>query len=362
MLKKSVLLKTLPIGEPIAQNIFDEHDRLLLRQGSILTPEFIQRLESNNIDSVYIVMDIATNQESRPNKDENKSKPIFKSVPANFYTFYNELLYEQDRIELRGYYKKPIQKEFLNQVNAFIELLTRDPDTSLQFFLDIKKSQNKYKYNEHHINTGIMAILISKWLNFDSNLTKEIAITSMLHDIGETRIPSKILKKPGTLTKDEREIIETHPTIGVQILNKTDWINNRELYGVLTHHERLNGQGYPYKLLGSKITIHARVTAVASILNVATTDRPYARAKNILEVLLEIRNRSYGELDSKVARVLYENIIDFLHRNRKTILLNNGDKGHLLKGHKQELKLIINGERGVYDLDDVKSPRVVNIS
>ena len=123
----------------------------------------------------------------------------------------------------------------------------------------------------------------------------------MLHDIGETRIPSTILRKTGKLTKEEREMIQTHPTIGMQILNKTDWINNRELYGVLTHHERLNGQGYPYKLLGSKITIHARVTAVASIFNVATTDRPYARAKNLLEILMEIRNRSYGELDSKVA-------------------------------------------------------------
>lgn len=247
-------------------------------------------------------------------------------------------------------------------VNGFIELLTLDPERSLQFFLDIKKSQGEYKYNQHHVNTGILAILISKWLDLDSNLMKEIAITSMLHDIGETRIPPKILKKPGKLTSSEREVIETHPIIGLQILNKTDWINNRELYGVLTHHERLNGQGYPYKLLGSKITIHARVTAVASIFNIATTNRPYANAKNILEILLEIRNRSYGELDSKVARILYDNITDFLHRNKKTILLSNGDKGYLKKGHKQELKLLINGEKKIYDLDDANCPKIVSIS
>lgn len=362
MLKKPVPLDSLPIGEPIAQNIFDAHDRLLLRQGSILTPEFIKRLESNNIDSVFIAIQIANNQNSNKSGHQNKPKPVSQPVSANYYTFYNELLYEQDRIELRGHYKKPIQKEFLTKVNAFIELLTSNPERSLQFFLDIKKSQNEYKYNQYHVNTGILAILISKWLDFDSNLTKEIAITSMLHDIGETRIPPKILKKPSKLTKSERDIIETHPTIGLQILNKTDWINNRELYGVLTHHERLNGQGYPHKLLGSKITIHARVTAVASIFNVATTDRPYARAKNILEILLEIRNRSYGELDSKVARILYNNITDFLHRNKKVILLSNGDKGYLKEGNKQDLKLLINGEKGIYDLDDATCPKVVNIS
>lgn len=356
MLKKAVPLSSLPIGEPIAQNIFDERDRLLLRQGSILSPEFIQRLESNNIESVFIAIEINNLQDDRP-------KPkISKPIPTNFHTLYHELLYEQDRIELRGNYKKPIQKEFLTKINGFIELLSIDLEKSLDFFMDIKFSHTEYRYNKHHINTGILAILIANWLDFDENLIKEIAITAMLHDIGETRISPKILKKPGKLTESELNIVKTHPTIGLEILSKTDWINNKELYGVLTHHERLNGTGYPYKLLGSKITIHARITAVASIFNTATTDRPYSKAKNILQILLELRNRSYGELDSKITRIIYDKLSYYLQNNKKTILLNNGDKGHLKRINMQETKLVINGERGIYDLDDVNCPRVVSIS
>ncbi len=356
MLKKAVPLSSLPIGKPIAQNIFDERDRLLLREGSILSAEFIQRLKSNDIDSVFIAMEVNTKPE------EDKPKPIAKPTLTNYHTLYNELLYEQNRIELRGYYKKPIQKEFLTKVNGLIALLKIDLDSSLNFFMDIKSSPTEYQYNKHHTNTGILAVLISSWLDLDNNLIKEATIASMLHDIGETRISPKILKKPGKLTESELNIVKTHPVIGVEILSKTDWINNKELYGVLTHHERLNGTGYPYKLLGSKIIIHARIAAVASIFNAATTNRPYTKAKNILEVMLELRNRSYGELDSKVTRILYNKLADYIEKNNKTILLNNGDKGHLKRLNKQETRLFIYGENDVYNLDDANCPKIISIS
>ncbi|HZK43396.1 MAG TPA: HD domain-containing phosphohydrolase [Syntrophomonadaceae bacterium] len=356
MLKKAVPLSSLPIGEPIAQSIFDGRDRLLLKQGSILTQSFIARLESNDIDSVFIAVEIKETP-------KNKAKSIkSKFIPPNFHTLYDELLYEQDRIELRGNYIKPIQTELLTEINGLIELIKIDPEMSLDFFMKMKSSQTDYQYDTHHVNSAILAILIGIWLDLDSRLLKEITVTAMLHDIGETRIPPDILKKPGKLNDSELNIVKTHPTLGTQILSKTDWINNRELYGVLTHHERLNGQGYPYNLLGSKITIHSRVTAVASIFNTATTDRPYSRAKNIIDILLELRNRSFGELDSKVTRVLYDKILEYLQKNEKIILLNNGDKGHLKRINIKGPKLLITGENGVYDLDDINAPKIISIS
>ncbi len=302
-MKKSIPLRSLSIGEPLAQDIYDEQNRLLLKAGTHLSDQYIASLQSKGIETVLVAITpkISSPKEASGELLEKKTLPVMDLREP-----YYDLLREQARVKLRGYNIKRIHKEFNLKTRGFTDLLLKDPEASLKFYLQIKQSQIEYNYEEHHVNTGILAALISNWLGLDKHIIYEIMNVSMLHDIGGTRIPPDILQKPGSLDRNEREIVHTHPSVGFKILSKTDWLSSRELYGVLTHHERLNGHGYPNKLLGSQIIIHSRVTAVASIFNAATTDRPYANAKSPAKILLELRDRSFGELDSKVTRVLYE--------------------------------------------------------
>lgn len=352
---KRIPLDSLPAGNPVTQNIYDENNRLLLKQGMTLSPEFIEKLKSNNIDEVYIKIQLP----NTPSQETIKDKRIY--VPTHlFQKYYDNILYELERIKLRGYYFKPIQKEILSISADFTNLLLKDTEAALDFFFQLKRANSNYSYIHHHANTYILAALISNWLNLEQTTIKEISVVALLHDIGETRIPQHILRKSERLTEEEKKIIRTHPTIGLQILSKTDWINNRELYGILTHHERLNGQGYPNGILGSKIPIHSRIVSVASILNVATTNRAHAKAKNILKILLELRDRSYGELDSKVTRVLYNKVSECLLKNNKVIYLENGDRGYL-KQEDNKVKILIQGEKDLYNLDDYTCPKIINI-
>lgn len=310
-LTKSISLTSLAIGEPLAKDIYDEHGRLLLRAGTQLSQDFINRLQVKGIETVHveIVPQIIDEAPAEP-----LGKPAEKKVVniVDFANPYKDLLYEETRVKVRGYNFKQIHKDFQQKVREFTDLLLKDPEASLEFYLWTKRAQVEYNYEEHHVNTGILAALICSWLGVDKSTTYEIVNVAMLHDIGETRISQDILQKPGPLTWEEMEIVRQHPTIGFEILYRTEWITPRELLGVLTHHERLNGTGYPNKLLGSQIIIHSRITAVASIFNSATTDRPYARGKNPADALAELRNRSFGELDAKVTRVLYEKVVPHL--------------------------------------------------
>ena len=303
MLKKSIPLTSLSIGEPLAQDIYDEQNRLLLKAGTHLSDQYITSLQAKGIETVLVAI-----VPKISNEDIKEEKPSKKKIVVDFNEPYYDLLHEQARVKLRGYNVKRIHKEFNLKTREFANLLLNDPEAALEFYLQTKRSQTEYNYEEHHVNTGILATLISNWLGLNKHIIYEIMNVAMLHDIGETRISPNILQKPGSLDRNEMEIVHTHPNIGFEILSKTDWLSSRELYGVLTHHERLNGQGYPNKLLGSQIIIHSRVTAVSSIFNTATTDRPYAQAKNPAKVLSELRDRSFGELDSKVTRVLHEKI------------------------------------------------------
>ena len=308
MLKKSIPLTSLSIGEPLAQDIYDEQNRLPLKAGTYLSEQYITSLQAKGIETVLVAIVPKISDEDI--KEEKPSKKKTVADVADFKKPYDDLLYEQNRVKLRGYNIKKIHKEFNIKTREFADLILTDPEAALEFYLRIKGSQIEYNYEEHHVNTGILATLISNWLGLNKHIIYEIMNVAMLHDIGETRISPNILQKPGSLDRDEMATVQTHPSIGFKILCKTDWLSNRELLGVLTHHERLNGLGYPNKLLGSQIIIHSRVTAVASIFNAATTDRPYATAKNPVKVLSELRDRSYGELDSKVTRVLYEKLYD----------------------------------------------------
>jgi HD-GYP domain-containing protein (c-di-GMP phosphodiesterase class II) len=306
-LKKSIPLGSLSIGEPLAQDIYDEQNRLLLKAGTHLSDQYITSLQAKGIETVLVA--IVPKISNGPKAEKTLKKKTVADV-ADFKKPYDDLLYEQNRVKLRGYNIKKIHKEFNIKTREFADLILTDPEAALEFYLQTKRSQTEYNYEEHHVNTGILATLISNWLGLNKHIIYEIMNVAMLHDIGETRISPNILQKPGSLDRDEMATVQTHPSIGFKILCKTDWLSNRELLGVLTHHERLNGLGYPNKLLGSQIIIHSRVTAVASIFNAATTDRPYATAKNPVKVLSELRDRSYGELDSKVTRVLYEKLYD----------------------------------------------------
>lgn len=357
-MKKAISLHSLPIGEPIAQDIYDQQSRLLLKQGTILSESFTERLKKNDINTVFITM----KEETKPSPKEIKENPKpLKNVFKLHREIYRKLEFEQERIKLRGYYIKPIQKEFSLITKEFTDLILKDIGVSLDFYFQVKNSQPDYNYAHHHINTAILAVLISSWLNLNKNTINEIANVAMLHDIGETRIPIKILSKPSSLTGKEMEIVKTHPLLGLQILHKTDWINNRELYGVLTHHERLNGQGYPNGILGSKIPIHSRVVSVSSIFNSATTNRVYAKGKSYLKLLLELRDRSYGELDSKITQIIYKKLSDYFQDKQKIVLLNNGDKGHLIRD-KHTSSLLVIGEEKTYNLDDASCPQILKIS
>jgi ribonuclease P protein subunit RPR2 len=104
----------------------------------------------------------------------------------------------------------------------------------------------------------------------------------LLHDIGKVAIADAILHKPGTLTPEERSVMETHPLIGAQIVSGIDFLRDAAAV-IRSHHERWDGEGYPDRLAGETIPAAARLFAVADVLDALTTDRPYRRASPIAE-------------------------------------------------------------------------------
>lgn len=314
-MKKSISLHDLPMGESLAQDVFDDRGRLLLKKGTVLIAELKEGLLKKGIETVYIEAQIPVKRENiniRGNGIEELKEKADSF--ANFMKLYNTLLYEVRRTALRGRYNKPMQANLKDDMMLLTRYLIEDDQVSLHHYLQVKNSQKEYEYEYHALNTSILSILLGKWLNLSQHEIWEVGLTGILHDVGELQLPEGMLKKKGPLNTEEWALVKKHPILGAKTLMKTEWMPSRVIIGVLMHHERLDGTGYPQGILGSDIPLYPRIVAVASIFNAMTTDRSYAQAVDIFSSLNELRNRSFGQLDAKVTRILYEKIQAFMSR------------------------------------------------
>jgi putative two-component system response regulator len=132
---------------------------------------------------------------------------------------------------------------------------------------------------EHIVRMSLYCALLARLAGLDADHAELIRIASPMHDVGKIGIPDRILLKPGRLTEEERRIMEAHTEMGHRILAGS----GVELLDVaaemaLTHHERIDGTGYPGGLAGDEIPIAGRICAVADVFDALTSDRVYRKA------------------------------------------------------------------------------------
>ncbi len=149
------------------------------------------------------------------------------------------------------------------------------------------------------------SLLMAERLGLDEERTKILQWSSILHDSGKIGIPESILNKPWRLKDEEYQIIKNHPMKGHTILEPLEQLAS-SLPGMLHHHERYDGKGYPQGLKGKKIPLEARIIAVADTYDAITSNRAYRPAKTPQEALEEIEKVAGTQLDPDLVKVFKE--------------------------------------------------------
>lgn len=161
---------------------------------------------------------------------------------------------------------------------------------------------------KHSQRVSDLCQLIGKTIGLSETEVSRLKAVGLLHDIGKIAIEDVILNKLGKLTDLEKNQIERHPDIGFRILNSAhDMLDIAD--GILAHHERWDGRGYPKGLIGEEIPRMARVIALADSYDAMTSERPYRKALSKKEVLEEIQENAGTQFDPDIARLFIEKVL-----------------------------------------------------
>jgi len=165
----------------------------------------------------------------------------------------------------------------------------------------LARIKNSDEYTaEHSLRVAILGIALGKELGLPVYQLEQIGICGMLHDVGKIKVPSEILNKPGTLTVEEMRVMQSHAAEGRRLLMSNQQITPATVDVAYSHHERLDGKGYPRGLDASKIPYFAKIIAVVDSYDAINSDRVYSKGKSSLESLRILYDSANSHFDENM--------------------------------------------------------------
>lgn len=158
---------------------------------------------------------------------------------------------------------------------------------------------------EHSLRVGKLCQGIAKELELQKPESSFVAMAGLLHDVGKVFM-TEVINQPGELAVKQRDMISYHPQLGTRFLN-IHWENLPSVIteGIVLHHERLDGKGYPFSLDKQEIPLVARIVAVADVYDAMSQPRPYRPALNQQAIHEELSGPGY---DQEIVQVLFHHL------------------------------------------------------
>lgn len=291
---KNVLISNLKGGEILAQEVLDQKGSLWLAKGMTYNIAYLSKLHRLGISSIYIKeeiisKDLMPKKTFNPDLLRNESRALISKQLIRFSRIGSINIYKFEKLIF------DIMNEIMDSINVI---------ENIQYM----KDYDNYTY-EHSLNVTIIAIMISKEIELCRNDIYEIAMGCILHDLGKMQVSTAILNKPLTLTTEEFDTIKKHPIDGYNLVKNNKKLTETIKEIILTHHEKLDGSGYPFGISENEISTGSRICAIADVFDAMCSERPYKAALSYAESIRNIRVTMSKQLDMGIFKVL-ESILE----------------------------------------------------
>jgi HD-GYP domain-containing protein (c-di-GMP phosphodiesterase class II) len=190
----------------------------------------------------------------------------------------------------------------------------------------------------HTVKSTILAIIIGSQLKMPTHRLIELGVAAMLHEVGMIKLPPQIYLSKRALSPQEKKLIFTHPILAFNTLKALDFPVTI-CVAALEHHERENGAGYPQKLTGDKISLYAKIIAVACSYEALTSSRPHKEAQNGYAGMIDLLKNEGKQYDENIVKALVFSLS--IYPIGLYVLLSNGKRGQVVDVNPENPRLPI---------------------
>ena len=292
----------------LAQNIKDQYGRVLIMKGAALSPQKRKNLKNFEISGVYI--------------DDSWSSDIFIQPAVDEKTVDHSI--------------QALREMNLDQIeNCATEII--DKLMSANDYVHDMENIKSYDENtfEHCINVAISSITLGIGLGYNFYRLKNLAIGSMMHDIGKQLVPIEIINKKSKLTDDEMDEVKKHPSYGYSILKKDINVLSSTKEIVHQHHENWDGSGYPRGLRENEIYELAMVTHVCDVYDALISKRSYKDAFKIQTAIDIVLNGNNTMFNPDITKAFFQ-YVPIYHKGTE-VELSNGETALIYKNNRGDM-------------------------
>lgn len=248
-------------GMVIASDLYGERGELVLARRTVLDSELIQKIIKFKCNGLYIEDDQKQNIPIMKTINNSLRTKTVKGIKEIFICKENDLPVEKEKFT-----------EMEDQVEIIVDVILKNKEMMLNM-VDLKVFDD-YTYF-HSVNVATLSIGLGTAMGLNKNELCNLGFGALLHDIGKVFVPKHILHKQGPLTDNEFMEMKKHSYLGFEYLASESVGSVAAQAGILDHHEKFSGGGYPNDAKGEKISLYGRIIAIADVYDALTSDRPY---------------------------------------------------------------------------------------
>ncbi len=312
--KQFILLNpTCPFNNALKKALLEWDFKVVYSDGSIgsgavasPTPQDFEQVSIEQVDP-------NANDPKKPEMGDNVKKALEeahqdlanneKSRMSVVQTVYNEYMNYITAVYTHYATHKVLDYQELSNTVKDLCIFIKDNRRYVLRITPTLEAANKNFIVSHSMRSTVTAIVIGLQLRMPLTKLIELGVTCILHEIGQIRLPPQLYMTGKRLSAPERAKLATHPVISFNIVKENDFPLAVQL-GVLEHHERENGTGYPRKLTGNKISLYAKIIAVACSFEAITAPRMFKEARSTYDAMIEVLKNEGKQFDDTVIKAL----------------------------------------------------------
>ncbi|PYZ91807.1 phosphohydrolase [Salipaludibacillus keqinensis] len=354
----NVNINELVSGCILTKDVWKKSNNPLMKKKTVLTKEHIQILTIFLVENVNVEPKLVDGSTFKPKKVNEEIKEDHEPIVQRRQddSFINRYLkavqqYKKLFIDWQG----GMKVEAYEVRKVFLPLYEFEPTQDELMQLHHYTTKQDYIYF-HSVAVSVFSYLLGKKLDLKSGEVIQLGLAGLLSDCGMSKLPFNVFEKKGSLTASEYNEVKKHPIIGYRMLEEIPGFSKNALLGILQHHEREDGSGYPLHIKRSKLHQYAKIISVADVFHAMTSERHYRSKQSPYKVIASLKIDQFGKLDHKILNQFIKILLD-LSIGRK-VKLSNGLVGEVLYQNSQHpTKPVVKVHRDEY-LDLAKNPEL----